>query len=99
LKNLSSYLFYRHDNFVANRQNNTMDCYTVLDSPQIIVFYQYIMTKTALITGGTSGIGLGIALAFKDEDYQVVVTGVNPGEVESAHERFPALICQTLDVT
>ena len=57
------------------------------------------MTKTALVTGGTRGIGLGIALAFKDQGYRVVATGVNPGEVDSTNERFPELNCLALDVT
>lgn len=34
------------------------------------------MSKTAIITGGTRGIGLGIARALRDEGYKLVVCGV-----------------------
>lgn len=34
------------------------------------------MTKTAIITGGTRGIGLGIARSLRDEGYNLVVCGV-----------------------
>lgn len=34
------------------------------------------MSKTAIITGGTRGIGLGIARALREEGYQLVLCGV-----------------------
>ena len=57
------------------------------------------MTKTALITGGTSGIGLGIALGFQAAGYQIIVTGVTEQEVQRTQEQHPELDCRQLDVT
>ena len=57
------------------------------------------MTKTALITGGTSGIGLGIALGFQAAGYRIVVTGVTEQEVQQTQEQHPGLDCRQLDVT
>jgi len=54
--------------------------------------------KKVLVTGGTSGIGLGVALAFRDLDADVTATGGTEEEAEragadAAHEgiRFAAL--------
>jgi NAD(P)-dependent dehydrogenase (short-subunit alcohol dehydrogenase family) len=62
--------------------------------------------RTVLVTGGTSGIGQAIALAFAGEGCQVVVTGVRDAEVAQfrsnidrtlvLRERFSAAV---LDVT
>jgi NAD(P)-dependent dehydrogenase (short-subunit alcohol dehydrogenase family) len=40
--------------------------------------------KVALITGGSSGIGLGIARSFAKEGAQLVLTGMNPQKAEDA---------------
>jgi len=40
--------------------------------------------KIALITGGTSGIGLAAAKLFRDEGAHVIVTGTNPAGLERA---------------
>ncbi|AKU96653.1 3-oxoacyl-[acyl-carrier protein] reductase [Labilithrix luteola] len=40
--------------------------------------------KIALVTGGTSGIGLAAAKVFHDEGARVIVTGTNPVTVEKA---------------
>ncbi|NNF23024.1 MAG: SDR family NAD(P)-dependent oxidoreductase, partial [Saprospiraceae bacterium] len=40
--------------------------------------------KTALITGGSKGIGLGIAYAMVADGYHVALTSRNQSEVESA---------------
>ena len=42
--------------------------------------------KIALITGGTSGIGLATAQLFQKEGGQVIVTGRNPNTVEDAQK-------------
>jgi NAD(P)-dependent dehydrogenase (short-subunit alcohol dehydrogenase family) len=40
--------------------------------------------RTVLVTGGTSGIGLATALAFKEEGARVIVTGRGPQALEAA---------------
>ncbi|MBA61427.1 MAG: 2-deoxy-D-gluconate 3-dehydrogenase [Planctomycetaceae bacterium] len=57
------------------------------------------MKKTVLITGGTSGIGLGISLGFQAAGYQVIATGVSAGETEATGNLYPDLDCRVLDVT
>jgi NAD(P)-dependent dehydrogenase (short-subunit alcohol dehydrogenase family) len=44
--------------------------------------------KRALITGGTSGIGLETARQFLSEGARVAVTGVNPETLEAAREKL-----------
>jgi NAD(P)-dependent dehydrogenase (short-subunit alcohol dehydrogenase family) len=44
--------------------------------------------KVALITGGTSGIGLETAKLFRDEGAHVIVTGVNPGRLKEASQHL-----------
>jgi NAD(P)-dependent dehydrogenase (short-subunit alcohol dehydrogenase family) len=44
--------------------------------------------KLAVITGGTSGIGLATAKLFHAEGAQVIVTGTNPATVERAREEL-----------
>ena len=46
---------------------------------------------TALISGGTSGIGLAIAKALKDAGSRVAITGRDEGRLEAAAERLGAL--------
>ena len=57
------------------------------------------MKKTVLITGGTSGIGLGIGLGFQSAGYDVIATGVNAEETEATRNLYPDLDCRVLDVT
>ncbi len=47
------------------------------------------MAKTALITGSTSGIGLGIAKAFAQLDYNIIINGL--GSVEQIDETIKEL--------
>jgi NAD(P)-dependent dehydrogenase (short-subunit alcohol dehydrogenase family) len=49
-----------------------------------------LKNKVALITGGTSGIGLEAARLFRDEGARVIVTGVNPGRLEEASRQLGA---------
>ena len=51
-----------------------------------------------LVSGGTSGIGEGIAMAFADEGADVTVTGATDAEVAASRERAPHLNAVRLDV-
>ena len=55
------------------------------------------MARQILITGGTSGIGAGIAAAFAAQGDQVTVTGATATEVETAAGRA-GTTAQVLDV-
>ncbi|MVA23664.1 3-hydroxybutyrate dehydrogenase [Agrobacterium vitis] len=49
------------------------------------------MTRTVVITGSTSGIGLGIARAFAAEGANVLINGFGPlGEIESIRKQLEA---------
>jgi NAD(P)-dependent dehydrogenase (short-subunit alcohol dehydrogenase family) len=57
--------------------------------------------KTALVTGGGSGIGLGIARALAREGCRVAITGRNARKLEEAAARFdgrPAILARACDV-
>lgn len=51
-----------------------------------------------LITGGTSGIGAGIAKAYLSEGARVTVTGVTAAEADAAREAMPGVETRVLDV-
>jgi NAD(P)-dependent dehydrogenase (short-subunit alcohol dehydrogenase family) len=55
------------------------------------------MARQILITGGTSGIGAGIAAAFAAQGDQVTVTGATAAEVDAATGRA-GTTAQVLDV-
>jgi NAD(P)-dependent dehydrogenase (short-subunit alcohol dehydrogenase family) len=55
------------------------------------------MARQILITGGTSGIGAGIAAAFAAQGDRVTVTGATEGEVEAA-AGIAGITPQVLDV-
>ena len=54
--------------------------------------------KQALVTGGTRGIGFGIAGALLEAGYAVTVTGLTPDEIVATPKR-PHLNAMMLDVT
>jgi|SRR5262245_47511589 len=47
-----------------------------------------LANKVALITGGTSGIGLATAKLFRDEGASIIVTGLNPARLEEASRQL-----------
>lgn len=51
-----------------------------------------------LITGGTSGIGAGIAQAYQSEGAHVTVTGVSTADVSAAQAAMPGITARVLDV-
>jgi uncharacterized oxidoreductase len=54
--------------------------------------------RTVLITGGSSGIGLGLAEAFHREGSQVVICGRDPEKLKKAESRLPGLAAVACDV-
>lgn len=54
--------------------------------------------KRALITGGTSGIGRAIALAFADKECRVTVTGHTVAEAKEFHRNHPGIDATALDL-
>jgi NAD(P)-dependent dehydrogenase (short-subunit alcohol dehydrogenase family) len=63
---------------------------------------QILLGRTALVTGGASGIGFGMALAFLEQGMNVVIADIRPDHLESAAAtlggRHDVLLLQ-LDVT
>jgi NAD(P)-dependent dehydrogenase (short-subunit alcohol dehydrogenase family) len=59
-----------------------------------------MISKQVFISGGTSGIGRAIALAFADAECQVLATGVSRAEIDAADlaEAKSAIRCEILDV-
>jgi NAD(P)-dependent dehydrogenase (short-subunit alcohol dehydrogenase family) len=59
------------------------------------------INKTALVTGGVSGIGAATALAFKKAGAKVIVTGLTSQEIETAASNpdFSGIDIHQLDVT
>lgn len=57
------------------------------------------MTKTALVTGGTRGIGLAISQAFKDKGYAVAANYAGNDEAAKACEEATGIKCYKFDVS
>jgi 3-oxoacyl-[acyl-carrier protein] reductase len=57
------------------------------------------MTRTVLVTGGGTGIGLAVATRFAADGHAVIVTGRRPGPVTAAADKIggTALICDAAD--
>ncbi|MGC1421091.1 MAG: SDR family oxidoreductase [Terracidiphilus sp.] len=61
---------------------------------------QRLPGKRALITGGTTGIGLETARRFIEEGARVIITGTNPATLESArHELGPDVLVLSSDAS
>ena len=59
-----------------------------------------LSNRTVLVTGGTSGIGLGIAEAFQQAKSKVIVCGRDKKRLSSVGNQFPditALVCDLAD--
>ena len=69
-------------------------------SPQESTFLPFLSNKTALVTGGTSGIGAAIGNALARAGAHVTVTGVSEAEVDAARfaEGFGNQRAEVLDV-
>jgi len=55
--------------------------------------------NTIFITGGTSGIGRGLAEAFYARGNDVIISGRRADRLEEMRRRFPRMACLVLDVT
>jgi uncharacterized oxidoreductase len=57
-----------------------------------------LSNRTVLITGGTSGIGLGIAEAFLQSKNRVTICGRNKEKLSTIKEKFPDIKALPCDV-
>ena len=59
---------------------------------------QFYDGKRVVITGGTGGIGIGLAQAFRDAGAEVLATGATDAEVEAARNSAGGITFSTLDI-
>jgi uncharacterized oxidoreductase len=57
-----------------------------------------LSNRTVLVTGGTSGIGLGIAKAFYQAQSKVIVCGRNKGKLTGLKEQYPDIEAIACDI-
>ncbi|MCX6559549.1 MAG: SDR family NAD(P)-dependent oxidoreductase [Candidatus Aminicenantes bacterium] len=57
-----------------------------------------LSNRTVLITGGTGGIGLGLAEAFDRAKSRVIVCGRNPEKIDALKRKFPEITAFRCDV-
>jgi len=57
-----------------------------------------LSNKTVLVTGGTSGIGLGIAEAFHRSKSRVIVCGRDREKLSTVEKKFPEITALSCDV-
>jgi uncharacterized oxidoreductase len=57
-----------------------------------------LSNRTVLVTGGTSGIGLGIAEAFHRSKSRVIVCGRDREKLSKVEEKFPGITALSCDV-
>jgi uncharacterized oxidoreductase len=57
-----------------------------------------LSNRTVLVTGGTSGIGLGIAGAFQQAKSRVIICGRHQEKLSRVEEKFPDITALTCDV-
>lgn len=58
-----------------------------------------LQSATVLITGGSSGIGLGLASEFLEAGSTVIITGRREGPLKAAQAKYPKLHYQINDVS
>jgi uncharacterized oxidoreductase len=57
-----------------------------------------LSNRTVLVTGGTSGIGLGISEAFQQSKSRVIVCGRHREKLSAVNEKYPDIVAIPCDV-
>lgn len=58
-----------------------------------------LTNKIALITGGATGIGKGMAKALYEANAQVIVTSRSKEDLNKLKKKYPNIVCYNLDIT